>query len=76
MEKVNKTLNWYYYGVMVLTLVVLGVMYYLTSKPDFEPVNPLEFLGTILQYVAIGATLIAIPFGLYMMKMFKPDKLE
>ena len=63
-NQVIRTLNWYYYGVMALTLIILGVMYYLTSQPDFEPVNPTEQLGMILQYVAIGATLVAIPFGL------------
>ena len=75
-EKIIKTLNGYYYGVMVFTLIVLGVMYYLTSQPDFEPLSPLEQVGMILQYVAIGVTLVAIPFGLYMVKLFKPDTLE
>ncbi len=71
-----RTLNWYYYGVMVLTLLILGVMYYLTTRPDFEPVNTMDSLGMTLQYVAIGATLVALPFGLYIVKMFKPDTLE
>ena len=75
-EKIIRTLNGYYYGVMVFTLVVLGVMYYLTSQQDFEPLSPLEQVGMILQYVAIGVTLVAIPFGLYMVKLFKPETLE
>ena len=75
-EKIIRTLNGYYYGVMVFTLIVLGAMYYLTSQPDFEPLSPLEQVGMILQYVAIGVTLVAIPFGLYMVKLFKPDTLE
>ena len=75
-NQVIRTLNWYYYGVMALTLIILGVMYYLTSQPDFEPVNPTEQLGMILQYAAIGATLVAIPFGLYMVKWAKPVTLE
>ena len=75
-EKIIRTLNGYYYGVMVFTLIVLGVMYYLTSQPDFEPLSPLEQVGMILQYVAIGVTLVVIPFGLYMVKWFKPDTLE
>lgn len=75
-NQVIRTLNWYYYGVMVFTLIILGVMYYLTSRPDFEPVNPLESLGMILQYAAIGITLVAIPFGLYVVKLFKPATLE
>ena len=75
-EKIIRTLNGYYYGVMVFTLIVLGAMYYLTSQPDFEPLAPLEQVGMILQYVAIGVALVAIPFGLYMVKLFKPDTLE
>ena len=75
-EKIIRTLNGYYYGVMVFTLIVLGGMYYLTSQPDFEPLSPLQQVGMILQYVAIGVTLVAIPFGLYMVKLFNPDTLE
>ena len=75
-DKIIRTLNWSYYGVMVFTLVILGVMYYLTSLPDFEPVNPMEDFGMTLQYIAIGATLVAIPFGLYTVKLFKPETLE
>lgn len=75
-EKIIRTLNWYYYGVMVLTLVVLGGAYYLSSKPGFEPVNTMEELGMTLQYIAIGITLVAIPFGLYMIKLLKPETLE
>ena len=74
-EKVVKTLNWYYYGVMVFTLVILGVMYYLSTRPDFEPVSPQEETGMLLQYVAIGMTLFAIPFGLFIVKWKKPDTL-
>ena len=75
-NQVIRTLNWYYYGVMVFTLIILGVMYYLTSQPDFEPVNPMESLGMILQYAAIGMTLVAIPLGLYLVKWRKPTTLE
>ena len=75
-EKVIKHLNWCYYGIMGFTLIVLGAMYYLTSQPDFEPLSPLEQVGMTLQYIAIGVTLVAIPFGLYMVKLFKPDTLE
>lgn len=75
-NQVIRTLNWYYYGVMVFTLIVLGVMYYWASMPDFEPISPMESFGVTLQYIAIGITLVAIPFGLYMVKLFKPVTLE
>ena len=51
-------------------------MCYLTAQPDYEPVNVMESLGMTLQYVAIGATLFAVPFGLYLVKLFKPQTLE
>ncbi len=75
-EKIIRTLNGYYYGVMLFTLVILGAMYYLTSLPDFEPVSPMEQQGMILQYIAIGITLLAIPLGLYLVKLLKPATLE
>ena len=75
-EKVIKHLNWCYYGVMAFTLIILGAMYYITSRPDFEPFIPTEQVGMILQYVAIGLTLLAIPCGLYSIKWLKPDTLE
>jgi len=75
-NQVIRTLNWYYYGIMILTLVVLGLMCYLAVQPDFEPINVMETLGMTLQYVAIGVTLVAIPFGLYLIKLFKHDTLE
>lgn len=75
-EKIIKTLNWYYYGVMVFTLIILGVMYYLASRPDFVPIDPQGQTGMILQYAAIGMTLLALPLGLYLVKWRKPDTLE
>ncbi len=75
-EKVIKHLNWCYYGIMGFTLIVLGGMYYLASRPDFEPLSPMEQPGMFLQYMAMGLTLIAIPFGLYTVKLFKPDTYE
>ena len=75
-EKIIRTLNGYYYGIMVLTLVLLGAMYYLTSQPDFEAMNPNGNPGMILQYVAMFMTLLCIPAGLYMVKFFKPETLD
>ena len=74
-NQVIRTLNWYYYGIMILTLAVLGIMCYLATQPDFEPVNVMDSLGMTLQYVAIGATLIALPLGLYLVKLYKPQTL-
>ena len=75
-EKVIKTLNFYYYGMMVLALVILGVMYYLTSRPDAGFLDPNGETGMILQYTAILFTLLGIPAALYAVKYKKPDTLE
>ena len=64
-QKVIRALNGWYYGIMVFTLIVLGGMYYLTSQPDFEPMD-----------AAIFTTLIAIPLGLYLIKWRKPKTLD
>ncbi len=75
-QKIIRALNGWYYGVMVFTLIVLGGMYYLTSLPDFEPLDTMSQIGMILQYVAIFTTLIAIPLGLYLIKWRKPQTLD
>ena len=75
-KDVIKNLNWYYYGVMVFTLIILAVMYYLASRPDFETLAPGSEIGMILQYVVIGLALLGIPAGLYSVKFLKPDTLE
>jgi len=75
-ENIIRKLNWYYYGIMVFTLIILSAMYYLTSQPDYEPYNPNETLGMIIQYTVILLALIGIPAGLYAIKFFKPDTYE
>ncbi len=75
-EKIIRTLNWYYYGVMVVSLIVLSVMYYLLMHQMYTPIDPMSELGTILQTVAIAATLLGIVVGLYLIKWRKPETLE
>ena len=75
-QKVIRSLNGWYYGIMVFTLLILGTMYYLTSRPDFVPMDTLSTPGIVLQYAAIVLTLIAIPLGLYLVKWRKPKTLE
>lgn len=75
-QKVIRHLSWFYYGIMVLTLLVLTGMYYLTGQEDFEPYNPNEGVGLLLQYIVMGMALICIPFGLYAVKFFKPKDYE
>jgi hypothetical protein len=75
-QKVIRSLNGWYYGIMVFTLLILGTMYYLTSRPDFVPMDKMSTVGMVLQYAAILLTLIAIPVGLYLVKWRKPKTLE
>jgi len=75
-QKVIRELNLWYYGVMVFTLIILSLMYYLSSQEDFEPMDTMSTVGMTLQYVAIFITLISIPLGLYLVKWRKPQTLE
>lgn len=64
-EKVIKTLNWYYYGVMVLSLIALTIMYYAFSHGLYLPIDKMSALGQAIQYVIIIDALLTIPGGLY-----------
>lgn len=72
MEKVIRNLNWIYYGQMVIALIVLTAMYYAFTKGLYEPLDPQSTTGVVVQYVIIFDALLTIPFGLYLLKMFKP----
>lgn len=76
MEKIVKTLNWYYYGIMVVSLLALTVMYYAFSHGLYEPLDCQSQLGVMIQYIIIFDALITIPGGLYLIKWRKPDTLE
>ena len=73
MEQTIKKLNWLYYGQMVITLIALTAMYYASYKNMFEPLDRMSRLGMIVQYFVIFDALITIPFGLYIVRMFKPQ---
>jgi len=72
MEKVVRQLNWIYYGQMVIALIVLTAMYFAFSKGLYEPLDRMSRLGITVQYIVIIDALITIPFGLYIVKLFKP----
>ena len=73
MEQTIKKLNWLYYGQMVITLIALTAMYYASYKNMFEPLDRMSRLGMLVQYFVIFDALITIPFGLYIVRMFKPQ---
>lgn len=67
-QKIIRTLNLYYYGIMVLTLLVGTLAYFLIMKDYVQPIDSFSMLGQIIQYVIILDALVTIPMGLYLCK--------
>ena len=69
MEKnIIKSLNLYYYGALILTLISGTVAYFLIMKDLVQPIDQQSTLGLVLQYVIIFDALLTIPTGLYLCK--------
>ena len=69
MEKnIIKSLNLYYYGVLILTLLSGSLAYFLIMKDLVLPIDPMTTLGQVLQYIVIFDALLTIPAGLYLCK--------
>ena len=67
MEKnIIKSLNLYYYGVLILTLISGTLAYFLIIKGIVQPIAPMSMLGQVLQYAVIFDALLTIPAGLYL----------
>ena len=67
-QKIIRTLNVYYYGIMALTLIAGTLAYFLIMKEYVEPIDSLSTLGKTIQYVVIFDALQTIPLGLYLCK--------
>lgn len=67
-QKIIRTLNFYYYGIMVLTLLAGTLAYFLIMKDYVQPIDSFSMLGQIIQYVIIFDALLTIPLGLYLCK--------
>ena len=67
-QKIIRTLNVYYYGMMALTLLAGTVAYFLIMKGYVLPIDSLSSLGQAMQYIVIFDALITIPLGLYLCK--------
>ena len=67
-QKIIRTLNLYYYGIMVLTLLAGTLAYFLIMKDYVQPIDSFSMLGQIIQYVIIFDALLTIPLGLYLCK--------
>ena len=69
MEKnIIKSLNLYYYGVLILTLLSGSLAYFLIIKDLVLPIDPMTTLGQVLQDIVIFDALLTIPAGLYLCK--------
>lgn len=69
MEKnIIKSLNLYYYGMLLLTIISGTVAYFLIVEDIVSPIAPLSTIGQVLQYVVIFDALLTIPIGLYLCK--------
>ena len=54
MDKVVRHLNWYYYGMMVITLVAMSAMYYVWKNQLYTPIDRTSTLGMVVQYFVNG----------------------
>lgn len=75
-QKLSKELNWYYYGMMVLTIIsaTLGYLLFLHLHV-FDPIGVYSHVGQVIQYVVIADALFFIPMGLYGFKR-RVDKIR
>ena len=67
-QKIIRTLNVYYYGIMAMTLLAGTLAYFLIMKDYVTPIDSLSTLGQTIQYIIIFDALITIPLGLYLCK--------
>ena len=67
-QKIIRTLNLYYYGIMALTLLAGTLAYFLIMKDYVQPIDSLSVLGQAIQYIVIFDALVTIPLGLYLCK--------
>ena len=67
-QNIIKSLNLYYYGVLILTILSGSLAYFLIMKDIVMPIDPMTTLGQILQYIVIFDAVLTIPTGLYLCK--------
>jgi hypothetical protein len=67
-KKIIKSLNLYYYGVLILTLISGTSAYFLIMKDFVQAIDPMSTIGQVMQYAVIVDALLTIPAGLYLCK--------
>lgn len=75
-QKIARQLNWYYYGMMILALIALTIMYLLVSRGIILSLEPLSSAGKTIQYIVIIDALLTIPGGLYIFKWLCDHRLR
>lgn len=64
-NKIIRHLNFYYYGMLILTLLSATVSYLLITRGIVLPIDRMSTLGRTIQYIVIMDALATIPLGLY-----------
>lgn len=64
-EQIIRNLNYYYYGIMALTVCVAITMYLLVVKHVVATIDPQSTLGQAGQYITILDVLLTVPLGLW-----------
>lgn len=67
-SKIIKQLNFYYYGILFLTIISATLSYFLLMKDIVSAIDPLSQVGQIIQYIIIFDVLIGVPGGLWLHK--------
>ena len=67
-NKIASQLNVFYYGMMILTIVIVTLMLFGVSRGIIVPVDKMSSLGKTIQYIVIFDALITIPVGLWWFK--------
>lgn len=63
--KTARYLNFFYYGMLVVTVAAGTLMYWLVTSGRMAPIDPLSEGGKQLQYLVICDVLLTVPLGLY-----------
>ena len=64
-QTIIKHLNYWYYGMMLLAVIIAVLSYYSLTTGFLSPLDPMSESGKLTQYIAIISTIITIPASLY-----------
>ena len=64
-KQIIRNLNYYYYGIMALTVCLAIVSYLLVIRQVLPIVHPQSLPGQIAQYITIFDVLFTVPVGLW-----------